>query len=79
MLGTRTELLLEDSLYLKRLYDYDETPSLIYTGKHPKIDAAAGDAGWYIWKNTWTGTVITMTEGPLIGTWTGRASLGWAT
>jgi len=79
MKGSRTELLLEDAVYQKRLYDYDASDNLIYIGKHEHIHHDEGTTGWKIWKNTWDGGNKIMTEGPLIGTWTRRASLDWAT
>lgn len=51
--------------------------NIIYRGVHRLHDADAGDAEWAIWKFTYDGTDITRIEGPLTGTWTGRASLAW--
>ena len=79
MKGSRTELLLEDGIYLKRLYAYDASDNMIYFGKHEEIDHEESAGGWKITKYTWDGGNLIMIEGPLIGTWTGRASLDWAT
>ena len=41
--------------------------------------AEVGDDVWWIWKYTWDATPsCTRVEGPLLGSWTGRAALAWA-
>lgn len=49
----------------------------IYVGKHPLINATQAETGWSIWKLTWTSGDMTYRQGPLHGSWTGRAALGW--
>lgn len=51
---------------------------LIYKGYHIDHKAATDSATWFIWKFTWSGTDITRKEGPIIGSWDGRAALSWA-
>jgi len=50
---------------------------LDYKGLNTDHDAATDAATWYIWKFTWSGSNPTRIEGPLVGTWDGRAALGW--
>ena len=50
---------------------------LDYKGLHIVHGTAEGTATWFIWKYTWVGGNLTMKEGPLIGSWTGRAALSW--
>jgi hypothetical protein len=52
--------------------------NLIYRGINKAHKAATSSATWVVYKYTYTGTDLTMIEGPLIGTWDGRASLDWA-
>lgn len=52
--------------------------NLIYRGINKVHKAATNSATWIVYKYTYTGTDLTMIEGPLIGTWDGRASLDWA-
>jgi len=49
----------------------------IYIGCHYLHDATDGNTNWEVWKFTWTGTDCTQIEGPLTGSWTGKASLAW--
>ena len=48
-----------------------------YVGCHYIKGAADGDTKWEIWKFSWTGVDCTRIEGPLTGSWTGRAALDW--
>jgi hypothetical protein len=50
---------------------------LDYVGKHWRSNAADGDAGWAVWKFTWTAGNLARIEGPLTGSWTNRATLDW--
>lgn len=51
---------------------------LIYKGFNTSHGAATDAATWYIWKHTWSAGDLTRIEGPLIGTWDGRADLAWS-
>ena len=63
----------------EKRYDYDVSNQKIFTGVHPVHKAAGSDAGWSIWKHTWSATPgnKVRTQGPLSGTWDGRAALDW--
>ena len=58
-------------------FDYDEGDNLLYKGVHELHDAAVTAVDWEVWKYTWdTGNCVRI-EGPLRGTWDGRAALSW--
>ena len=64
--------------WLARRYDYT-SGNIDYMGKHLEVDAAASDDSWYIWKYTYDGSDnLTLMQGPLVGSWDGRAGLGWS-
>lgn len=52
-----------------------DTPS--YIGYHREANAATSVSGWEVFKLTWSGDDLTDIQGPLIGTYDDRASLGW--
>jgi hypothetical protein len=52
--------------------------NLIYYGVHEMHNMPDSDENFEIWKYTWTSGDLTRMEGPLRGSWTGRATLGWA-
>ena len=79
MLGTRTELLLEDAIYRVRLFYYDANNRLAYIARHEEIDHPENADGWKIWKYVYAGTLLSRVEGPVIGPATNRASLDWRT
>ena len=54
---------------------YDEANLLIYKGVHETHDSAITNADWEVWKYTYSGTNCVRIEGPLRGTWDGRAAL----
>ena len=70
-------------------YDYDGTNrqvqrfeysdgDLLFKGDHATLGAATSDEGWRIWKYTWDiDGNPTLIEGPVLGAWDDRASLGW--
>lgn len=72
-----TELILAGQLYRCKQFAYDATNQLIYEGYHLDPNAGDGDKHWHIFKHSWTDGKKTKTQGPLIGTWTGRAALPW--
>lgn len=58
---------------------YEYTSNLLdYKGLNRSHKAATTAATWYVWKYTWTGTDLTLCEGPVVGVWDDRASLDWA-
>ena len=67
---------LADELPLDTRMEYS-SGDIIYKGIHATHKAAASNASWLIWKYTWTGDDLTRIEGPLEGTWDGRAGLAW--
>ena len=50
----------------------------IYKGLNAFNGISDDDVSWRIYKYTWDGDDCTRIEGPIIGSWTGRASLNWA-
>ena len=50
---------------------------LDYEGLNVVHNEATTATTWLIWKYTWDGASCTRIEGPLIGSWDGRASLAW--
>ncbi len=70
------EKLLADTYWKETLYAFTGN-NPIYVGKNTTHDAATSAIDWYIWKYTWSGNNPTRKEGPLVGSWDGRAALGW--
>ncbi|MFX0194527.1 MAG: hypothetical protein ACFFCW_00270 [Candidatus Hodarchaeota archaeon] len=60
----------------KRFY-YDGSNNIEYLCFHYIGDAPTTDSNWSIWKITYTGSNITLIEGPLLGICDNRATLGW--
>lgn len=52
--------------------------NLDYKAFNATHKAATSDATWYIWKYTYSAGNLTRTEGPLEGSYDGRAALAWA-
>ena len=50
---------------------------LIYRGVHNVHNSATTDTDWEIWKYTWSGDDLIRMEGPLPGSWDGRAAVDW--
>lgn len=73
---------LADSLPLDTRMEWGVAPNasgeLTYKGIHATHKAATSDTSWLIWKYTWTSANVTRIEGPLEGSWDGRAALAWA-
>jgi len=62
--------------WLDRRYDYT-SGNLDYLGKNVAIAGTTSD-DWQIFKFTYDGSGnVTRMQGPLVGTWDGRAALGW--
>lgn len=58
--------------------EWDASGNLIYIGvheMHPVTTEAEND--YEVYKLTWTSGNLTRIEGPLRGSWTGRAALPW--
>jgi hypothetical protein len=58
-------------------FEYDGANLLIYKGSHPDHDADITDENWAVSKFTYDGDNVVRIEGPLIGSWDGRALLAW--
>jgi len=58
-------------------FDYT-SGSLDYKGMNTTHKADTTATTWYIQKFTWAGDNIVRIEGPLVGSWDGRAALAWA-
>jgi len=73
----RAQRIALDAFWGDRRYDYAGGSNVIYVGCNVVHDAAQGDTTWVIWKYTYDGDNVVRTEGPVEGSWTGRADLGW--
>lgn len=51
--------------------------SLDYRGLNANHGAATSLETWQVWKFTWSGGNLVRIEGPLQGSWDGRADLSW--
>jgi len=68
----------DDFMWLDQRMDYT-SGDLDYRGITEAHKASEGASVWWIWKYTWdAGSNCTRIEGPLLGSWTDRASLAWA-
>ncbi len=66
----------EASFWKDKRYDYSAN-QMVYKGFNVTHKATEGATTWYIWKMTYTSNQLTRIEGPLQGSWTGRAALAW--
>jgi hypothetical protein len=74
----RDALIALDSYWRVRNFDYAGGANVIYQGAHAQHNADEGDVIWAVWKYTYDASSnITKIEGPLTGSWTGRAALSW--
>lgn len=75
----RTMALQADLYWKETRYDYDAGGQVTYEGRNTTHKAATDVATWYIWKQTWSAVPgnLTRRQGPLVGTWDGRAALSW--
>jgi hypothetical protein len=63
---------------LDKLFEYDGDGNIIYLGTHADVLASEDDLFWYVSKFGYDGNGnIIRIQGPLTGSWTGRAALGW--
>jgi hypothetical protein len=53
------------------------TGNLDYIGFHAESDALTSGDNWTVWKLTYTGSDLTLIEGPITGIWDNRATLDW--
>ena len=71
---------LADELPLDTRMEYS-AGNLTYKGVHSTHDALTSVTSWWVWKFTWSAAYpdgnLTRIEGPLEGSWDGRAALGW--
>ena len=74
---SRGALIALDAYWAIKLFDYVGGVNIIYQGTHYIHKASADDPNWAVWKYTYSGNNITQIEGPLTGSWTNRATLGW--
>ena len=58
-------------------FDWDADGNLIYRGIRPRHNDPITETDWEIWKFTWSSGNLERLEGPLVGSWDGRAFLGW--
>jgi hypothetical protein len=59
-------------------FDYAGGSNLIYRGVHEMHNISEDDTNWEVWKYTYDiGNNVTRIQGPLRGSWTNRASLGF--
>lgn len=65
-----------DSPDLSVRYEYSGD-DLIYRGTHKTFKVATSATGWQVWKYTWNAGDLVYAQGPLPGTWDGRAGLSW--
>ena len=70
------EKLLANDYWKVSQYDWT-SGDLDYKGFNVTLAAADAATTWYIWKYTWSTGNPTKIQGPLVGSWTGRAALGW--
>ena len=66
----------DETLYLSKRLAYSGG-DLAYVGFNTIINASTTATDWQIYKYTWSSGDLTYMQGPLIGSWDGRAALGW--
>lgn len=64
------------SFYPDQRFDYT-SGNLDYKGFNETHKAATDATSWVVWKYTWSSGNLVRIEGPLTGSWDGRASLSW--
>jgi len=75
-IGKKDVLANLNAFWKDKRYDYS-SGDLIYMGVCTYHDNATSEEDWEIWKFTYGADGIARIEGPLKGSWTGRASLAW--
>lgn len=66
-----------DVQWLSKQFEFDTSGNPVYRGCHRDFNASTGDRNWYIWKYTWTNSTPVRIQGPVVGSWEGRAALKW--
>lgn len=75
----RLTLAVLDGIWHDVRIEYNSSGNLEYRGVHEMHNIPITDTGWEIWKYTYdSSNRTTRVEGPLRGSWDGRAALGWA-
>lgn len=69
--------LVMNNFYNDKRFDFT-SGDLDYKGVHITHKVATTDTGWIVWKYTWSAGNLARIEGPLTGSWDGRADLAWA-
>ena len=77
-LRDRLTIAVLDGIWHDVRIEYDSSGYLLYRGVHDMHNIAITNEDWEIWKYTNdTSGRVTRIEGPLRGSWDGRASLLW--
>jgi len=69
--------ILAETYWKEKRFDYT-SGDLDYKGFHEIHKTAEGEGTWSVWKYTYSSGDLVRIEGPLKGSWTGRAALDWA-
>lgn len=75
--ATPAEFALLSQYYGRKKWDWNVDQLPDYIGMNRRQDAATTDDDWIIIKYTWDGNGNPTDYQYLIGTWDGRAALGW--
>lgn len=73
----RSDIIALCSYWKQKRFDYDGSGNVEYIGFHYVPQAPVTDDKWEIWKLTYTGSDITLIEGPKTGDWDSNDSLDW--
>uniref|UniRef100_A0A6M3JU69 Uncharacterized protein n=1 Tax=viral metagenome TaxID=1070528 RepID=A0A6M3JU69_9ZZZZ len=71
-----TNELLGNTYWHSKRYEYS-SGDLIYMATHRAFNADDSDKNWQVYKLTWSSGDCTRIQGPVVGSWANRASLGW--
>ena len=73
----RSDIIALCSYWKQYRFEYDGSDNIEYIGTHYNPKAPVTDPNWEIWKLTYTGSNITLREGPMTGDWDSNDSLDW--
>ena len=73
----RSDIISLCSYWKQKRLAYDGSDNIEYIGFHYNPKAPVTDPKWEIWKHTYTGSNITLIEGPKTGDWDSNDSLDW--
>lgn len=73
----RKTIAILNGYFKDKRWDYT-SGNLDYRGFHFEHKADTSATDWEIWKYTWLNSRMVREEGPLKGSWDGRADLDWA-